>query len=104
MVAEGEISRRRRLSRSVFSHKCSSRNISQTETAIETPSSENVHDIEENNIFEYHSNPMVEGGVIAVGFSAINMSSLQPLFKLSLALVSPSKRENRMIFIVLTSY
>jgi hypothetical protein len=47
---------------------------------------------------------MVEGGVIAVGFSAINMSSLQPLFKLSLALVSPSKRENRMIFIVLTSY
>jgi hypothetical protein len=45
----------------------------------------------------------VEGGVIAVGWFAINISSLQPLSKLSLTLASPSKRENRMIFIVLTS-
>jgi hypothetical protein len=30
------------------------------------------------------------------------MSSLQSLSKLSLTLASPSKRENRMIFIVLT--
>jgi hypothetical protein len=46
---------------------------------------------------------MVEGGVIVVGLSAINMSSLQPLSKLSLALASHSKRENKMIFIVLSS-
>ena len=72
-------------------------------TNIENPSSENVHDMDANNIFEYHSDPTVEGGVIAVGCSAINMSSLQPLSKLSLTLASPPRRENRMIFIVLTS-
>jgi hypothetical protein len=59
--------------------------------------------MDENNISEYRDDPMVKGGVIAVGWSAINMSSLQPLSKLSLTLASPSKRENRMIFIVLTS-
>jgi hypothetical protein len=72
-------------------------------TNIENPSGENVHDMDENNIFEYRSDPTVEGGVIAVRCSAINMSSLQPLSKLSLTLASPPKRENRMIFIVLTS-
>jgi len=59
--------------------------------------------MDKNNISEYRSDPTVEGEVIVVGCSAINMSSLQPLSKLSLALASPSKRENRMIFIVLTS-
>jgi hypothetical protein len=59
--------------------------------------------MDENNISEYRSDPTVEGGVIAIGCSAINMS-LQPLSKLSLTLASPSKRENKMIFIVLTSY
>jgi hypothetical protein len=72
-------------------------------TNIENPSGENVHDMDENNIFEYHSDPTVEGGIIAVGCSAINMSSLRPLSKLSLTLASPPRRENRMIFIVLTS-
>jgi hypothetical protein len=57
----------------------------------------------ENNIPEYHADPTVERGVIAVGGFTINISSLQPLSKLSLTLASPSKRENRMIFIVLTS-
>jgi hypothetical protein len=70
---------------------------------IQDPSSENVHYMEENNISEYRSDPTVEGGVIAIGFSTINMSSLQPLPKLSLTLASHSKRENRMIFIVLSS-
>jgi hypothetical protein len=32
--------------------------------------------MEENNISTYHSDPTVEDGVIAVGLSAINMSSL----------------------------
>jgi hypothetical protein len=73
------------------------------ETDIENPSGENVHDMDENNIFKYHSDPTVEGGVIAVGCSAINISSLQPLYKLSLTLASHPKRETRMIFIVLTS-
>jgi len=81
----------------------SSLDISQMGTDIENPSSENVHDMDENNISEYRSDPTVEGGVIAVGCSAINMSSLQPLSKLSLTLASLSKRENKMIFIVLTS-
>jgi len=104
MVAEGENRHQKRLSRSVFFQIFSSLDISQTGTNIETPSGDNVHDMDENNIFEYRSDPTVEGGVIAVGRSAINMSSLQSLSKLSLTLASPSKRENRMIFIVLTSY
>jgi hypothetical protein len=72
-------------------------------TDIEDPSGENVHNKEENNVSEYCSDPMVEGGVISIVFFAINMSSLQLLSKLSLALASHSKRENRMIFIVLSS-
>jgi len=87
-VAEGENRQQRRLSKSVFSHIFSSLDISQTGIDIENPAGDNVHDM--------------EGGVIAIGCSAINMSSLQPLSKLSLTLASPSKRENRMIFIVLT--
>jgi hypothetical protein len=101
-VAEGENRQQGRLSKSVFSHIFSSLDISQTGIDIENPNGDNVHDIDENNIFEYHFDPMVEGGVIAIGCFAINMSSLQPLSKLSLTLASPSKRENRMIFIVLT--
>jgi hypothetical protein len=102
-LAGGENSQRRRLSRSVFSQKFASRDISQTRTEIEDPSSDNVHYMEENNISEYRSDPTMEGGIIDVGFSAINMVSFQPLSKLSLALASPSKRKNRMIFIVLSS-
>jgi hypothetical protein len=102
-VAGGENSRRRRLSRSVFSQKFSSRDISQIGTDIEDASSDNVHYMEENNISDYRCDPTVEGGVIVVRLSAINMLSLQPLSKLSLALASHSKRENRMIFIVLSS-
>ena len=102
-MTRGENNRRRRLSKSVFLQTISSRDTSQTGIDIENPSSENVHDMEENNISEYRSDPMMEGGVIAVGFSAINMSSFQPLSKLSLALTSHSKRENRMIYIVLSS-
>ena len=45
-------------------------------TDREDPSGENVQYMEENNISEYRSDPTVEGGVIAVIFSAINMSSL----------------------------
>jgi hypothetical protein len=101
-VAEGENRQQRRLSKSVFSHIFFSLDISQMGINIENPATDNVHDMNENNIFEYHSDPTVEGGVIAIGCSAINMSSLQPLSKLSLTLASPSKRENRMIFIVLT--
>jgi hypothetical protein len=59
--------------------------------------------MDENNIPEYRADPMVEGGVIAVDWFTINISSLQPLSKLSPTLASHSKRENRMIFIVLTS-
>jgi hypothetical protein len=59
--------------------------------------------MEEKNISKYRFDPTMEGGVIAVGCSAINMSSLQPLSKLSLVLASHSKRENRMVFIVLSS-
>jgi hypothetical protein len=77
--------------------------MSQTGTDIENPSGDNVHDMVENNISKYRSDSMVEGRVIAAGCSAINMSSLQPLSKLFLTLASPPKRENRMIFIVLTS-
>ena len=73
---EGENRQERRLSRSVFSQMFSSLDISQMGTDIENPSSENVHDMDENNISEYRSDPTVEGGVIAVGCSAINMSSL----------------------------
>jgi len=103
-VAGGENSRRQRLSRSVFSQKFSSREISQIRTDIEDASSDNVqHYMEENNISDYRCDPTVEGGVIVVRLSAINMSSLQPLSKLSLALTSHSKKENRMIFIVLSS-
>jgi len=49
--------------------------------------------MEENKISKYRSDPTVEGGVIVVAFSVINMFSLQPLSKLSLALASPSKRK-----------
>jgi hypothetical protein len=49
--------------------------------------------MEENNISKYCSNPTVKGGVIAVEFSAINMSSLQPLFQLSLALTSTPREK-----------
>jgi hypothetical protein len=49
--------------------------------------------MDENNISEYRTDPTVKGGVIAVGWSAINMSSLQPLSKLSLTLVGPSKEK-----------
>jgi hypothetical protein len=45
----------------------SSLGISQTGTDIENPDSENVHDIDENNIPEYRADPTVKGGVIAVG-------------------------------------
>ena len=62
-------------------------------TDIEDPISENIHYMEENNIYEYCSNPTVEGGVIVIEFSAINISSLQPLSKPFLALASHSKRE-----------
>ena len=86
-VAGGENSQQRRLSKSVFPQKFISYNISQTGIDIEDSSGDNgdnVHYMEENNISEYRSNPMMEGGVIAVRFSAINMSSLQPLSKLIL--------------------
>ena len=92
-MSEGENSQRRRLSRSLFSQNFSSCNISQTGTDIEDPSSKTVHDMEENNISKYCSNPTVEGGVIAVGFSAINTSSLQPLSQLSLALTSTPREK-----------
>jgi hypothetical protein len=49
--------------------------------------------MEENNISKYFSNPTIEGGVIAVGFSAINTSSLQPLSQLSLALTSTPREK-----------
>jgi len=102
-VVEGENRQQRRLSRSVFSQIFSSLNISQTRTDIENPYGENVHDMDENNIPEYRADPTVEGGVIAVGWFTINIFSLQPLSKLSPTLASHSKRENGMIFIVLTS-
>jgi hypothetical protein len=66
MVAEGENRQQRRLSRSVFSQIFSSLDISQTGTDIETPYGDNVHDMDENNIFEYRADPTMEGGVIAV--------------------------------------
>jgi hypothetical protein len=102
-VAEEGNRQQRRLSRCVFFHIFTSLDISQTGTDIENPSSENVHDMDENNLSKYRSDLTMKGGVIAVGCSAINMSSLRSLSKLSLILASPSKRENRMIFIVLTS-
>ena len=91
-MAKGENRQQRRMSRSVFSQIFSSLDISQTGTDIENPFGDNAHDMDENNISEYRSDP-VKGGVIVVGCSAINMSSLQPLSKLSLTLASPSKRE-----------
>ena len=42
---------------------------------------ENVQHMEINNISKYRSDPTVKGGVIAIGVSAINMSSLQPFSK-----------------------
>jgi hypothetical protein len=92
-VSEGENSQRRRLSRSLFSQNFYSCNISQTGTDKEDPSGKTVHDMEENNISKYFSNPTIEGGVIAVGFSAINTSSLQPLSQLSLALTSTPREK-----------
>jgi len=92
-MAEGENRQQRRLSRSVFSQIFSSLDISQTGTDIENPYGENVHDMDENNIPEYRADPMVEGGVIAVGWFTINISSLQPLSKLSpLLLVTPREK------------
>jgi len=58
-----------------FSQKFSSRDMSQTEMDIEDPSSENVQDMEKNNISKYCFDPTVEGGVIAVGVFAINVFS-----------------------------
>jgi hypothetical protein len=75
-VDGGENSWQLRLFRSVFFQKFSCRNISQTKTDIEDRYSENVQDMEEKNISKYCSDPTMEGGVIAVGVSAINMSSL----------------------------
>jgi hypothetical protein len=66
-VTKGENRQQRRLSRSVFSQIFSSLDISQTGTDIENPYGENVHDMDEKNIPEYRADPMVEGGVIAVG-------------------------------------
>ena len=66
-MAKGENRQQRRLSKSVFSQIFSSLSISQTGTDIVNPYSENVHDIDENNIPEYRADPMVEGGLIAVG-------------------------------------
>ena len=43
---------------------------------LEDPFSENVQDMKENNISKYYFDPMVEGGVIAIRVSVINMSSL----------------------------
>jgi len=102
-VAEGDNRQQRRLSRSVFSQIFSSIDISQTRADIENPYGENVHDMDENNIPEYRADPTVEGGVIAVGWFTINISSLRPLSKLSPTLASHSKRENRMILIFRTS-
>jgi hypothetical protein len=62
-VDGGENDWRLKLSRSVFSQKLFSCDISQTGTYIDDPSCDNVHNMEENNISKYHSNPMVEGGV-----------------------------------------
>jgi hypothetical protein len=45
--------------------------ISQSETDIEDPSSENVQDMVENNLSKYHSDPIMKGGVIAIRVSAI---------------------------------
>jgi hypothetical protein len=39
--------------------------------------------MKENNISKYRSNPTVEDGVVAIGISAINMSSLSPKFPYS---------------------
>jgi hypothetical protein len=75
-MAGGEHSRRRRLSRSVFSQRFVSRDISQTGINIEDPSGENVHDMDEHNISKYSLDPTVEGGVITVGMFAINMYSI----------------------------
>ena len=86
-----------------FPRNLLSHDISQTGTGIENPFGENVYDIKKKNISKYRFDPTVEGGVIVVRCSVVNMSSLQPLSKLSLALASHSKRENRMIFIVLSS-
>jgi hypothetical protein len=62
-VDSGENGWRLRLSRSVFSQKLFSCDVSQTGTYIDDPSNENVHAMKENNIFKYRSHPMVEGGV-----------------------------------------
>jgi hypothetical protein len=62
-VDGGENGWRLKPSRSVFSQKLFSCDISQTGTYIDDPSYENVHDMEENNISKYHFNPTVEGGV-----------------------------------------
>jgi hypothetical protein len=49
--------------------------------------------MEGNNISKYCSDLTVEGGIIAIKFSSINMSSLQPLLKLSLALaITPREK------------
>jgi hypothetical protein len=67
MVSEGENRQQRRLSRSVFSQIFSSLGISQTGTDIGNPYGDHVHDMDENNISEYRTDPTVKGGVIAVG-------------------------------------
>jgi hypothetical protein len=49
--------------------------------------------MEGNNISKYCSDLTMEGGIIAIGFSAINMSSLQPLPKLAFAITPREKVE-----------
>jgi len=92
-MAGVENSQRRRLSRSVFSHKVSSHDISQTGIDIENPSSENVHDIKENNISNYRSDPTVECGVIAVGFCHQYVFSPASLLTLSYSCKSLQERK-----------
>jgi hypothetical protein len=82
MVEDGENGWRLRLSKSVLSQNVSSCDISQIETDIKDPSSDNVQDRNDNNISKYHSDPTMYGGVIAIGVSAINIFSLKPLSKL----------------------
>ena len=80
-IAQSNGGRRRngrllRLFKSVFSQIFFSYDISQTGTDIKDPSGENVQDMEENNISKYRFDPTVKGEVIAVEFSAINISFL----------------------------
>ena len=88
-MAEGETDNKEDYQEVYFSQIYSSLSISQTGNDIENPYGDNVHNMDENNISEYRADPTVEDGAIALGWSAINISSLQPLSKLSLTLASP---------------